>query len=114
MSKSIIRNILGGQTLSFAVPATAEDALAFCQNNLDGEYIVLEQASKVGNADETSVVKVTVTGQSTAGYKTTFSFYAKANKSETDIRTALQSKTFNKVKFDKVYIIEMSLITIGA
>ena len=45
--------------------------------------------------------------------KHTFQFYADFSKDEDEIRTALLNKTFNGVKFEEVFVINMQHITIA-
>ena len=45
--------------------------------------------------------------------KTTFQFYADYSKDEDEIRTAPLNKTFNGVKFEEVFVINMQHVTIA-
>lgn len=113
MAKSLIRNTLGGRTFGFAVPAEGASAVTFATNHLEGTFEVFEVANTSGNDTEAEVWDVTVTGKNLAGRKTSFRFYAKSSKTEDEIRTALKEKTFNNVKFDEVFIINMEKKTIA-
>lgn len=114
MAKSLVRFKLAERTFGFITSADAEVTKAFCDANLDGIYAIYQVTSKVGSDIETIVNRVTVTGKAEDGRKTTFSFYAKQNLSEDEIRAALLNKTFNDVRFSEVYIIDMRRIQIGA
>ena len=112
MAKSLIRNTLGNRTFGFAVPADGATAKTFAENNLDGKFVVYEVESTSGNDVVTDLWDVTVTGKSeTSKGKHTFQFYA--DFSEDEIRTALLNKTFNGVKFEEVFVINMQHITIA-
>ena len=101
MAKSLIRNTLGNRTFGFAVPADGATAKTFAENNLDGKFVV-------------DLWDVTVTGKSaTTKTKHSFQFYAKFNKTEDEIRTALLNKTFDGVKFEEVFVINMQQVTIA-
>jgi hypothetical protein len=113
MAKSLIRNTLGNRTFGFALPADGATAKTFCDNNLDGTYEVFEVEASSGNETEAEFYDVTVTGKNAAGRKTTFRFYASSTKNEDEIMTALQDKTFNGVKFEQIYIINMEKITVA-
>lgn len=79
---------------------------------LDGTCAIYERTTEKGNETEQAVNQVTITGESADKRKATFSFYASANKNPDE--SALKGKTFNSVKFDKVYIISFQQISIGA
>ncbi|AQW84185.1 hypothetical protein CPIN18021_0315 [Campylobacter pinnipediorum subsp. caledonicus] len=110
MAKTLIRNKIASKTFGMALPASAETAKAFADVALEGEYAIFERKSEQGNDTEAQVIEYVVTGKSEAGFKTTFSFYANANKTEVDIKTALLEKTFNGVKFDEIYIISAKYV----
>ena len=114
MGKSLIRNTLGNRTFGFAVPADGATAKTFAENNLDGKFVVYEVESTSGNEVVADLWDVTVTGKSAASKaKTTFQFYADYSKDEDEIRTALLNKTFNGVKFEEVFVINMQHVTIA-
>ncbi|QKG28765.1 hypothetical protein [Campylobacter sp. RM16187] len=113
MAKSLIRNQLAGRTFGFALPADGATAKTFCDNHLEGTYSVYEVEATQGNEVEAKVLRVTVTGKSAAGRKHTITFYGKAGLKESEIRTALQDVTFNNVKFDEVFVINISEIDIA-
>lgn len=114
MAKSLIRNTLGNRTFGFAVPADGATAKTFAENNLDGKFVVYEVESTSGNDVVTDLWDVTVTGKSaTTKGKHTFQFYANFSKTEDEIRTALLNKTFNGVKFEEVFVINMQPVTIA-
>lgn len=105
MAKTLIRNKIAGKNYGFIVPADNEKAKAFADVALDGEYEIYERKSETGDSAEAAAIEYTVTGKSDTGHKTTFSFYAKANVGEAEIKTALLNKTFNGVRFSELYII---------
>ena len=113
MAKSLIRNTLGNRTFGFAVPADGATAKTFAENNLDGKFVVYEVEATSGNEVVSDFWDVTVTGKNTAGKKHTFQFYADFSKDEDEIRTALLNKTFNGVKFESVFIINMQHVTVA-
>ena len=114
MAKSLIRNTLGNRTFGFAVPADGATAKTFAENNLDGKFVVYEVESTSGNEVVTDLWDVTVTGKSaTTQTKHSFQFYAKFGKTEDEIRTALLNKTFDGVKFEEVFVINMQQVTIA-
>ena len=100
MAKSLIRNTLGNRTFGFAVPADGATAKTFAENNLDGKFVVYEVESTSGKSE-------------TSKGKHTFQFYADFSKDEDEVRTALLNKTFNGVKFEEVFVINMQHITIA-
>lgn len=113
MAKSLVRNTLGNRTFGFALPADGETAKTFCDNNLDGTYEVFEVEASSGNDTVADFFDVTVTGKNAANRKTTFRFYASSTKNEDEIMAALQDKTFNGVKFESIFIINMEKITVA-
>ena len=113
MAKSLIRNTLGNRTFGFAVPADGATAKSFCENHLDGTYQVFEVEESLGNDTVAEFYDVTVTGKNAANRKTTFRFYASSTKNEDEIMAALQDKTFNGVKFESIFIINMEKITVA-
>lgn len=113
MAKSLVRNVIGGRTFGFITSGDAAATKAFCDTNLEGTYAIYEVTSKAGNDVEAMVNLVTVTGKAKDGRKTTFSFYAKSNLSEDELRAGLLNVTFDGVKFEEVYIIHMQQIKIG-
>lgn len=114
MAKTLVRNKIAERVFGMALPCDAKDAKAFCEAMLDGTYAIYERTTEKGNETEQAVNQVTITGESTDKRKATFSFYASANKNPDEIMSALKGKTFNSVKFDKVYIISFQQISIGA
>ena len=105
MSKCLVKNTINNRTYGFALPCAGAEAKTFCDNALEGTYVVLTRASEQGNSSEASVVEYTITGKNNTGNKTTFSFYTKPSVDEAQIKTALAGKTFNGVKFDEIYVI---------
>ena len=103
--KVLIKNTINWRTYTFALPCSGAEAKTFCDNALEGTYVVLFRGSEAGNSNEPSVIEYTITGKSQAGHKATFSFYSKPSIDEAQVKTALAGKTFNGVKFDDIYII---------
>lgn len=103
--KVLIKNTINERTYTFALPCGGAEAKTFCENALEGTYVVLFRGSEAGNSNEPSVIEYTITGKSQAGHKATFSFYSKPSIDEAQVKTALAGKTFNGVKFDDIYII---------
>ena len=103
--KVLIKNTINGRTYTFALPCRGSEAQTFCDNALEGTYVILSRGSEAGNSNEPSVIEYTITGKSQAGHKATFSFYSKPSIDEAQVKTALAGKTFNGVKFDDIYII---------
>ena len=97
--KVLIKNTINERTYTFALPCGGAEAKTFCENALEGTYVVLFRGSEAGNSNEP------ITGKSQAGHKATFSFYSKPSIDEAQVKTALAGKTFNGVKFDDIYII---------
>lgn len=114
MAKTMIRNTIADKTHTFYLPADTAASKAFCDAVLEGTYALFEEKSVTGNPVEQVVNLVTVTGQSADKRKLTFSFYAKQNLSEDEIRQALINKTYNSIKFDEVIIIGMQRIEVTA
>ena len=113
MAKSLVRNQLAGRTFGFALPADGATAKTFCDNHLEGTYSVYEVESTQGNEVEASVLRITVTGKNAAGRKHTVQFYGRAGLKESEIKTALLNVTFNGVKYEEVYIINISEVAIS-
>lgn len=112
--KCLVRNKIAGRNFGFLLPCNAETAKGFCDMALEGTYSIYENTTSVGNEEvANNVWRVTVTGKSQAGLKASFSFYAKGNLNENEITSALKDITINGVKFDEVYIIDMSLIVVA-
>ena len=112
MAKTLVRNKIAKRVFGMALPCDAKEAKAFCDAMLDGTYAIYERTTEKGNEKEQAVNQVTITGESADKRKATFSFYASANKNPDE--SALKGKTFNSVKFDKVYIISFQQISTSA
>lgn len=106
--KSMIRNTLGLKTLTMYVPAGSSEAQAFANAVLDGETKVYELTTVAGSdlVDTARDVNVMIQADS-SGAKAYLRFIIKSTKHEGDVITALQGKTFNGVKADKVVIVGM-------
>ena len=108
MAKSLIINNFGDKKLFSYVPAGHASALAFCDAVLDGEYKVFEEVSKVGSDVVSTARHVSLMIQSETNFaKVYLNFVIPTSKDEVDVITALQGKTFNGVKADKVVIFSM-------
>uniref|UniRef100_UPI003AF82286 hypothetical protein n=1 Tax=Campylobacter hyointestinalis TaxID=198 RepID=UPI003AF82286 len=105
MSKVLVRNRLAEKTFGFVLPCDVDTASTFCTNNLDGTYEIYQAKDMVDKGITNGVNVVTVTGKNEQGYKHTFTFFARANWTEEEIKVALKNKTFNNVKFAEVFII---------
>lgn len=109
MGKSMIRQKLGSKTLTCYVPAGNVEAQAFADAVLDGETKVYEQLSETGTdtASTGRYVNVMIQDDVTSS-KSYMKFIIASTKHEGDVISALEGKTFNGVKADKVVIIGMS------
>lgn len=108
MARSMIRNVLGTKTLTMYVPAGNVEAQAFADAVLDGETKVYEAVSTLGSDVVDTARNVSVMVQDdTTGSKAYMAFLIKSTKHEGDVISALQGKTFNGVKADKVVVIGM-------
>lgn len=112
MAKSMIRNQLGTKTLTSYVPAGNVEAQAFADAVLDGETKVYEEISKTGSGlvDTARAVNVMLQQEDT-GAKTYLNFTIPTSKHEGDVIAALETKTFNGVKADKVVVVSMRATT---
>ena len=109
MGKCMIRNKLGSKVLTSYVPAGNVAAQAFADAVLDGETEVYEQTSETGTDSATTGEYVNVMIQDeTSQSKAYLKFIIKSTKHEGDVISALEGKTFNGVKADKVVIIGMT------
>ncbi|MFC2588128.1 MAG: hypothetical protein ACFNYB_07530 [Campylobacter sp.] len=113
MAKSIIKNILGIRSFNFALPADENASKIFADRFLEGQYEIYKPVLKDENEVGSQIWDITVTGKSSEGRKTTFSFYLKDDLHEGHVKEMLRGKTFNNVKFDTVYIINMECINLG-
>ncbi|MGP1532840.1 MAG: hypothetical protein ACTTJF_02100 [Campylobacter sp.] len=113
MAKSIIKNILGIRSFNFALPADENASKIFADRFLEGQYEIYKPILKSENEVGSQIWDVTVTGKNIEGCKTTFSFYLKGDMDEGHVKEMLCGKTFNNVKFDTVYIINMECISLG-
>jgi len=111
MAKTLIRNVLGGKSFSFYVPATDEKAQEFCATILEGEYEGLIEKGVEGNDTVTGGYnKVTVLIEDNAGQKLYLNMACPITKSEEDIYNALNGVTLNGVHADKLYVTRMSRV----
>ncbi len=111
MAKSYVVNRLGDRSFPFYIPSTASNASEFL-NLLDGEWEIYEQVSTQGNetvSGEFKHVTVMVQDDNTK-LKTYMRFYIPSTKDEDDIVAALSGKTFNNVKADAVYVLNVTWV----
>lgn len=108
MGQSMIKTKLGSKSITTYVPAGHAEALAFATAVMDGEHTVYSLLSTVGSdiANEAEDVNVMIEQDDTK-QKSYMSFLIKSTKHEGDVITAIQGKTFNGVKADKVVVIGM-------
>ncbi|WP_324171713.1 hypothetical protein [Sulfurimonas sp.] len=110
MGKSMVTQKLGERTITNYFPAGHADALSFAEAVMDGELTVYSQTTPVGSdqADESFAVNVMIQ-QNSDNRKTYLKFVLKATKDEIDLFPALQGKTFNGIKADKVVVVSSRL-----
>jgi len=108
MKSMIVNEFSNGKSLTSYVPAGATEAQAFADAVLDGETTVFEQTSVAGSdsVDTARPVDVMIQDKET-GSKTYLNFVIPTSKHEGDVIAALQDKTVNGVKADKVVIVGM-------
>ena len=106
--KSMVRNTLGSKTFTTYLPCGTQEAQAFASAVLDGETEVYKVESVSGTDTALTGRDVNVMIQNdTTSAKTYLRFIVKSSKHEGDVVAALQGKTFNGVKADKVVIVGM-------
>ena len=107
MATSMIRQKLGNKTFNNYVPADSDNAKAFADAVIVGEYEVLELVGEAGNDTVTGgYKKYTVMIKDETTHKSTYlNLVVGLGKTSTDIRNALLGKTFNGVKADKVIVL---------
>jgi len=111
MAKSLIRNKVGAKKFNIYVPADDEKAKDFADAVLDGTYDVLASSSVAGSDNVTEAEDVTIFYEEEAtGKRAYLRFVSKSSKSEEDIITALQGKTYNGIKADKIVIVSMRTV----
>jgi len=111
MAKTLIRNVLGGKSFSFYVPANDENAQGFCSAILQGEYEgLIEQGVEGNDTVAGGYNKVTVLIEDNAGQKLYVNMACPVTKSEEDIYNALAGVTLNGVHADKMYVTRMTRV----
>ena len=112
---SMIRQKLGNKTFTSYVPATDENAKAFAEALLPGEYEILTKVGESGSDNVTDGYKVfTVMIESDETHdKTYLTFVSKLSKTSDDVISGLKGKTFNGVKADKVVVINSRTVTLA-
>ena len=110
MANAIIRNLINGKVKTIKVPCTGEEAVAFADEFLEGEYEVLEFDTEVGtdSNDNTGAMEMQImVKNSTTDLKAYFTLVAKSGKDEDEVFTALKGLTLNGVLVDTVYCLGM-------
>ncbi|MFT7005450.1 MAG: hypothetical protein ACJAWW_002825, partial [Sulfurimonas sp.] len=103
---------LGDKTITNYIPADHTDALAFAEAVMDGELTSYSMSAPVGSDVATESFAVTVMiQQDTDNKKQYLNLVLKETKDEIDLFPALQGKTFNGVKADKIVLISSRLQT---
>jgi len=115
MATTMIKNKLGNKTYTSYWPCDADAAKGLCDVALQGTWQVFEKIGETGNETVTDgYFDVFVMLQSNeTKQKTYLNFAMPLKKNENDIFDALQGKTINNVKADKVYIIKMRKISLA-
>jgi len=104
--KTMIVQKLGEKSITNYIPASHAEALTFASSVMDGELTAYSTSAPVGNDEATSSFSVTVMiQQDSNNEKTYLNFVLKSTKDELDLFPALQGKTFNGIKADKIVII---------
>lgn len=110
MAKSMILQKMGDKTITNYIPAGHADALAFAEAVMDGELTVYSQTPPVGSDQVNESFAVTVMIQQDSDKRKTYlNLVLKETKDEIDLFPALQSKTFNGIKADKIVLIQSRL-----
>jgi len=109
MAKSMIVNEFdNGKRLTCYVPAGATEAQSFADAVMESKTTVFEQTSTAGSDIVDTARHVDVMIQQTdTGAKAYLNFIIPTAKHEGDVISALQDKTINGVKADKIVIIGM-------
>jgi len=107
MATSMIRQKLGNKTFVNYVPADADNAKAFADGVLPGEYEVFQLVGETGNETVSGgYKKYTVMLKDEETHKSTYlNIVVPLGKTSSDIRSALLGKTFNGVKADRVIVL---------
>jgi len=111
MATSILVNKLGDRRFTHYLPSTAQNAQDFAAL-LDGEWDIYEKVGSSGNDQVSGEYQhATIMIQdNTTKKKAYFRVYIKNTVSEDDITTALKGKTYNGVKADTVYVLNLSWV----
>ena len=106
-TKSMIRQKLGNKVFTSYVPATDEDAKAFADALLPGEYEILALKGEIGSDSVTDGYRVwsVMIKSDETDTKAYLTFATPLSETSDDIINALSGKTFNNVKADEVVII---------
>lgn len=113
MAKAIIRNLINEQVKTIEVPCTGEEAVAFADEFLEGEYEVLEFESETGtdSGSNTGAMQMNIMAKnSTTGEKVYFSLVADSGKNENEVFAAIKGLTLNNVLIDTVYCLGMKVL----
>ena len=104
--KTMITQKLGEKTITNYIPANASDALAFAGAVMDGELTAYSASAPTGSDQASSSFATTVMiQQDSNNEKAYLNLVLKSTKDELDLFPALQGKTFNGVKADKIVMI---------
>jgi len=115
MAVSMIRQKLGNKTFTSYVPADDENAKAFADALMPGEYEILKKTGENGSDTVTQSRKWTVMIRNEETHEKTYlTFYSPISKSSDDVKSALSGKTFNGVKADTIVVINARKYTFGA
>lgn len=116
MAKSLIRNRLGKKTFNNYVPADADNAKAFADAVLDGEYEIFSFVGESGNDSISGgYKKYTLMLKDDSNKLSTYlNVVVPLGKTPEEIRSALLGKTFNGVKVDRVIVLNEVDYTIAS
>jgi len=107
MGVCMVRQKLGTKTFTNYFPADDENAKAFADALMPGEYEILKKVGESGSDTATDAKFFSVMLRNEESHEKTYlSFYAKSNKTTNDVISALKGKTFNGVKADTVIILK--------
>jgi len=115
MGVCMIKNKLGQKVFTSYVPAGDEEAKAFADSFLVGEYEIFKKIGESGSDVVTGGYKkfTIMLKDDDAKLSTYLNVVVPQGKSSTDIRNALLGKTFNGVKADRVIVLNERKYTIA-
>ncbi len=108
MSVCMVRQKLGTKTFTNYFPADDENAKAFADALMPGEYEILKKVGESGSdSGITEARKWSIMIRDEESHKKTYlHFFTSTAKTEKDVREALLGKTFNGVKADTIVVIK--------